>query len=349
TASWSMLARVRTLSLNMRYAYGPSNPLMLTSAFAQNNYPKQFRTSLQHQYMFKNNHYVLQSAGSYAYNNQLQSHSIGVFPEMFYFSNTGWRFSVRTQYNFVSTDVRQATSAIAEALSLPLNDTGPSVSSSFRVGVSVRKDLGIPIPFSKSKNHDTEIIAFYDLDGNGLQSNDEPLIENVVIRMGKDEVITNIDGTSLLMNMPQGRYGLTVIPLDAPKGWFPDVPDSVDVLTKGTLFIPFVRGIKVQGRVMIDLDKLTSDKSHNFDLSHIKICATNNKSYFTLTDMNGNFDFYLPNGDYTITFDENVLSDRFRIMQNDIKVSLSNDLENMFVTFMVVEKRRKVDIKKFGN
>jgi hypothetical protein len=35
-------------------------------------------------------------------------------------------------------------------------------------------------------------------------------------------------------------------------------------------------------------------------------------------------------------------------MQNDIKVSLSNDLENMFVTFMVVEKRRKVEIKKFG-
>jgi len=62
----------------------------------------------------------------------------------------------------------------------------------------------------------------------------------------------------------------------------------------------------------------------------------------------GKFDFYLANGAYSISFDENVLTDRFRLMQNDIKVKLSNDLENMFITFMVVEKRRKVNVKKFG-
>lgn len=349
TAQWSMLARVRTLTVNMRYMYGPTNPLMLTTAFAQNNYPKQFRSSLQHQYMFRNSRFVLQSAGSYAFNNQIQSHSIGVFPEMFYFSSTGWRFSVRTQYNFVSTDIRQATASVVDNLGFDLSDNGPTTNSSFRVGVSVRKDLGIPIPFSKSKNYDTQIMAFYDLDGNGMQNNDEPLIENVVIRLGKEEVITNMKGEAKLANLPQGRYGLDVIPLDAPEGWFPDVPDSIDVNTKSILYIPFVRGIKVQGQVLIDLDQLTSDGNDHFDLSHIKITATNGKGYHTLTNAQGIYEFYLPNGEYTITFDENVLTERFRLMQNDIKVSLSNDLENMFVTFMVVEKRRKVDVKKFGN
>ena len=348
TARWNMLARVRTMTLNMRYMYGPSNPLMLQTAFARNNYPKQFRSSLQHQYLFRNSRFVLQSSGSYAYNNQMKSHSIGAFPELFYFSTTGWRFSVRTQYSWVSSDVRAVTAQLTENLGIQLPDNGPTTSSAFRVGVTVRKEFGIPIPFSKAKNHDTEILAFYDLNGNGVRENDEPLIENVVVRLGKEEVITNIKGEAALNNMPQGKYGLDIIPLDAPEGWFPDVTDSVDIFTAGMLYVPFVRGIKVEGQVMIDLDKLTSDVNETFDLSHIKITAVNGKAYHTLTDVNGNFDFYLPNGEYTITLDENVLTDKFRLMQNDIKVKLSNDLENMFITFMVVEKRRKVNVKKFG-
>ena len=348
TARWSMLARVRTMTLNMRYMYGPSNPLMLQTVFAQANYPKQFRASLQHQYMFKNTRFIVQSSGSYAYNNQMKSHSIGAFPELFYFSTTGWRFSVRTQYSWVSSDVRGVTSSLNENLGLQLPDNGPTTSTAFRVGVTVRKEFGIPIPFSKAKNHDTDVLAFYDLNGNGTLDNDEPLIENVVVRIGKEEVITNIKGKASYKNLPQGKYGVEIIPLDSPEGWFPDVTDSVDIFTSGMFYVPFVRGIKVEGQVMIDLDKLTTGVNEAFDLSHIKITATNGKSYHTLTDVKGNFEFYLPNGGYTITLDENVLTDKYRLMQNDIKVKLSNDLENMFITFMVVEKRRKVNVKKFG-
>jgi hypothetical protein len=348
TARWSMLARVRNLTLNMRYNYGPSNPLLLTTTFAQYKYPKQFRTSLQHQHLFRNTRFVLQSNASYSYNNQLLSHNIGLFPELFYFSPTGWRFSVNASYNFISSDVSAATRQINQELGLQRADAGRQSSNTMRMGVSIRKEIGIPIPFTDNMNHDLDFVSFYDLNGNGQLDKDEPTIENVVVRVHKEEVLTNIKGEAAMKNMPAGNYHLMIQPLDAPEGWFPNMEDSLQVMTDMVVPIPFVRGIKVSGQVVIDLDQRTVAEDERFDLSNIKVAANNGKAYHTLTDFDGRFEFYLPNGDYTITLDENILTSKYRLMQNDIPVTLSQDLENMFVTFFIVEKRRKVNIKKFG-
>lgn len=348
TANISLLTRVSTLSMNLRYMYGPGNPLLLQSALSQFAYPKQFRASLQQQHVFRNSRFVLQSGVNYSYANQTLSHSINLFPELFYFSATGWRFSVNASYNYLSSDVQRATAEISQNLGVQRNDTGPSTSTTMRMGLSLRKDIGIPIPFSKAQNFDIDIISFYDLNGNGVREKDEPTIENVVIRLDKEEVLTNVKGEAGLKNMPGGSHMLTVTPLDAPEGWFAGVADSLDVITDMTLNVPFVRGIKVSGQVVIDLDQRTTTAGAIFDLTNIKIAAYNGKAYHTLTDLQGRFDFYLPNGDYTITLDENILTDKYRLMQNDISVSLSNELENMFVTFFIVEKRRKVNVKKFG-
>ncbi len=348
TARWSMLARVRTMSLNMRYNYGPSNPLLLSTAFSKFAYPKQFRGSLQHQYMFRNSRFVLQSSATYAYNNQLISHSIGAFPELYYFSATGWRFSVNASFNYITSDVAQATRELNQNIGLQRSTTGPSSSTSMRMGVSVRKEIGIPIPFTEQRNHDLDFISFYDLDGDGIHDKNEPTLENVVIRIHKEEVLTNINGEASMKNLPGGSYFMMIQPLDAPEGWFPDVTDSLIVITDMKVAIPFVRGIKVSGQVMIDLDQLTVAADDKFDLTNIKVSANNGRAYHTLTDFEGRFEFYLPNGDYTITLDENIMSNKYRLMQNDIPVTLSNDLESMFVTFFIVEKRRKVNVKKFG-
>lgn len=348
TARWSMLARVRTMSVNLRYNYGPSNPLLLTTAFSQFAYPKQFRGSVQHQYMFQNSRFILQSSATYSYNNQLLSHSMGLFPELYYFSSTGWRFSVNASYNYITSNVAEATRELNQNQGLQRSNIEPTRTSNMRMGVSIRKEIGIPIPFSKQQNHNLEFISFYDLDGDGIHDKDEPTIENVVIRLHKEEVLTNINGEARMKNLPGGDYYMMIQALDAPEGWFPEVPDSLQVIADMEVAIPFVRGIKVSGQVMIDLDQRTVAADEKFDLTNIKVAANNGKAYHTLTDFDGKFEFYLPNGDYTITLDENIMSDKYRLMQNDIPVTLSNDLESMFITFFIVEKRRKVKVKKFG-
>jgi len=346
TAQVALLMRIKTVTFNFRYFYGPSNPQVLITNVTS-TYPQQFRASTQYQYLFKNTHFVLQTGGNYTYNNLINGHSVSVFPEFFYFTNDGWRLSVNANYTLTSSNFQKATSNLNITRNLEDPNPGPTVSNTMRFGVTVRKEFGIPVPFSKSKNYDLDFVAFYDLNGNGVHDRDEPTIENVVLTLEDKQIITNLRGEAKLKNVPSGFYGIGVLPLNSINGWFAEVEDSLFIGEHQTVYIPFMRGVKVSGKVMIDLDQRTRSEDDVFDLSNIKITAVNGKAYNTLTSLDGSFELYLPNGTYTISLDENVLTTKYQLMQNNMEVTLSRDLENMFVTFFIVEKRRSINIKKF--
>lgn len=349
TASASLLARVKTITVNLRYQYGPSNPLILLNAVTGSTYPQQFRASFQHQYMFKNTHFILQSGMNYSFVNQVNGHSVSIFPELYYFTSNGWRFSVNCNYAFTSSNFQKATSNLNTTRRLEETDPSATISNTVRVGATIRKEFGVPVPFSKQKAYDLVFVTFYDLDGDGIKGKDEPSIENVVIAMENEEVLTNVHGRASLKNMPKGVYLFGIVPLDAPSGWFAETPDSIMVNQSRTIYIPFVRGIKVMGRVVMDREKVVEGMDEAIDLSNIKITATGTgKAHHTLTGFDGSFELFLPNGSYTMTVDENILTDRFRMMQNDLLVTLDKDMENIFVTFFIIEKRRKVNVKRFG-
>jgi len=46
--------------------------------------------------------------------------------------------------------------------------------------------------------------------------------------------------------------------------------------------------------------------------------------------------------------DENVLNGRYYIIKNNYVIDLSKDVENMYITFHIVEKKRKIRIKSFN-
>jgi hypothetical protein len=67
-----------------------------------------------------------------------------------------------------------------------------------------------------------------------------------------------------------------------------------------------------------------------------------------LTGTDGSFEFYLPFGEYTISLDETILNGRYFILKNNYKVDLKGEVDNMFITFHILEKKRKVRVKKFN-
>jgi len=85
------------------------------------------------------------------------------------------------------------------------------------------------------------------------------------------------------------------------------------------------------------------------DISGIKISATNGHTFSTLTSSDGSFEFYLPFGEYIISLNENILNGRYYIMKNNYKVNLEGEIENMYITFNIYEKKRKIRVKKFDN
>ncbi len=342
------LSRYRTFTLNTRYLYGPNSSSSLITAVETGTTPQTLRLALQNQYLFKNTKYLLQTSANYTFNNRFNNHTFNIIPDLYYFTPSGWRFNVNINYGVSSNNFRAATESLNFLRPAPTEETGPTIYHTFNIGAGVRKEFGIPIPFVEQSTLDVSFVAFYDENGNKKKDRDETVIENVIIKLDDYEIITNERGVATFLNVPFGKHAALIVPLDdIVSGWFPDLPDSIDITKKGDFLIPFTRGIKIFGNVSIDREELAADADQPFDLSNIKITATNGKEYKTLTGFDGSFELYVPNGTYTLTLDENLVNDRFQIAQNNFKVELSNDLESIYVSFMIIEKRRKVNVKKF--
>jgi len=345
---FSSLLRYHVWDFSARYNYGSFS----TNAFQTQVYkditPQNVRLSLQNQHQFKNKHLILESNLIYNYDNIYTNHSIGIFPEIFYFTNSGWKFSLRGNYSF-NTSKYGSFYTNDTLVNINSNDHGRNLTQNFTIGATVRKEFGIPIPFIKKTSASLDFISFYDINGNGKRDKDEPAIENVIIRLGAKEVITNNKGEAKIKNIMMNSYPFYVRSLDNLQGWFPDVKDTIQVITNNQQFIPFVRGVKVYGDVVLDRQKIAiADTSKSFDLSRIKITATNGKTYNTLTNIKGKFEFYMPNGDYIITMDESILGSKYKLTRNNIPITLKNTQDGVYVSFYIIENRKKVVIKEFG-
>ncbi len=343
----SGLFRYRTWNVTARYNLGTFSSI--SSQQNQNDLvtPQSLRLSVQNQHLFANRHFAMESSLIYSFNNVFKNHSVGLFPQAYYFSNSGWRFGLSANYIFTTSDF----SSVFD-LNDPNNpnqqNLGPTTTSNLNLNFSLRKEFGVPIPFTKKIAATTEFVSFLDINGNGIKEKDETSVQNVVIKVNKNEVITDAEGKATIKNLKLDKYKFETLALEDLNGWFANTQDSIVINQDGINYIPFVRGIKVYGDVIVDRQKIAVTDDKPLDLSRIKISAVKgDKVYNTLTDANGRFEFYLPFGQYTITMDEGILGDRFRITRNNLSVQLRNNQDGAYVSFYIVEKRRKVIFKDF--
>tara|TARA_R110002073_G_scaffold128999_6_gene275291 strand:+ start:57726 stop:60695 length:2970 start_codon:yes stop_codon:yes gene_type:complete len=344
----SGLFRYHTWNVTARYNLGTFSSI--TSQQNQNDIitPQSLRLSVQNQHLFANKHFALESSLIYSFNNVFKNHSLGIFPQAYYFSNSGWRFGLSANYIFTTSDF----SSVFDVTDINQNpgqqNIGPTTNSNLNLNFSLRKEFGVPIPFTKKIAATTKFVSFLDINGNSIKDQGETSIQNVVIKLNRNEVITNFDGEATIKNLKLDKYKLETLSLENLNGWFANTQDSIVINQDGINYIPFVRGIKVYGDVIVDRQKITVIDDKPMDLSRIKVSAVKgDKIYNTLTDNNGRFEFYLPFGQYTITMDEGVLGDRFRISRNNIPVRLRNSQDGVYVSFYIIEKRRKVNFKDF--
>ncbi|MEQ6122874.1 hypothetical protein AAON49_01570 [Pseudotenacibaculum sp. MALMAid0570] len=343
----SGLFRYRTWNATVRYNLGTFSSI--TSQQNQNDLvtPQSLRLSVQNQHLFANRHFALESSLIYSFNNVFKNHTLGIFPQAYYFSNSGWRFGISANYVFTTSDFSSVFDINDPNIPNQQN-IGPTTNSNLNLNFNLRKEFGIPIPFTKKIAATTKFVSFLDVNGNGIKEKDEVSVQNVVVKLNKNEVITNFEGEATIKNLKLDKYKLETIALEDLNGWFANVQDSIVINQDGINYIPFVRGIKVYGDVIVDRQKIAVTDEKPLDLSRIKISAVKgDKIYNTLTNSDGRFEFYLPFGQYTITMDEGILGDRFRITRNNLSVRLRNNQDGVYVSFYIVEKRRKVIFKDF--
>ncbi|CAN5597946.1 hypothetical protein BH11BAC2_BH11BAC2_13320 [soil metagenome] len=349
TLQFTYSAMIKTFSFNTRYYYGPqyvSDPQILRNSF---KYPQSIFFSAQQQWQPRNKHFVFQASANYSYMNQFNRHSFGFYPEAYYFNRTKWRFKLSPGYSVNSSKSERAVQTY-QGEAFP--ETAPSrvVTHNFYLNVGVRKEFGIPVPKKWTKHAFTNLnfTAFLDANGNKIKDKNEVVIKNVVIRVGNDEVITNEEGKAGFSNIAGGTYSLKTWSLYELNGWYPLVDDSIFSSVSDEVNIPFVKGIKLNGNITLQKERY-SGVNATVDLSRILITAINEsgKKFQAITDNKGNYVLYLPPGKYFLNMDEGFVGKGFIVLKNNAEISLQ-DIESYNYNFYILEKKRKMNIKKFG-
>lgn len=343
-----------TWTCNLRYSYGPIGQRNVTYIINQQGlYPQTFGGSIGNQYQFRNPHFITENTLNYNYANANKRHGIGLFSQLFYYTNSGWRFSLNTTYTYsISQGYTYVyTPGAVNGFTAETSDEKVK-NKSFQMGVGIKKDFGIPIPkkFRKIRFCDAHFKTFLDINGNKRFDINEIPLENIVIRVNDYEVLSSENGEASFTNIAIGQYKMQILPLVDIGAWFPVVADSIDITDEGTIYIPFSKGVQISGNVEVDRERFSAGFAEKIDISRIKIFLTDTTGHVitSVTDNQGNFKFYVPYGTYILKLDEKILGTGFELAQNDIPLEFSDGMESYYHTFYIIEKKRKVKNKKFN-
>ncbi len=342
----ALYVQVHTFSVMFRYQLG--NQSYSKESFFNNSIknPQTIGISTRYQYRFKNPSFIYQQLLSYTYST-FTGNQFNFTPELLYYTKSGWRFRVYNEINFSKHNQNSLPESYYYMNNVETET--PHWNYNYYLGLGIRKEFGIPVPFVKPINSTLTFTAFYDINGNGKRDANETYLENVVILINGWEVITNEKGEAMMENIPNGKYGISSFSVVDLKGWFPNISDTIIINKTSDVAIPFVRGVKITGKVFIQRDPNSPTADFKLDVSRIKISIANHKSYTTLTDKNGYYELYVPAGNYVLSMDESILGSRLQLMQNNFELNIDEKFNNLFIPFYIVEKPRKIKVIRFDN
>ncbi len=158
-----------------------------------------------------------------------------------------------------------------------------------------------------------KVVLFQDENGNGIQDNGEkgvpyvktrltlitPINENEAGYLPVDiTLLSNDKGIVFFKQIPKGVYDITLKPMyDLQEYFYIDkLNESFNVVTSRTVYIPFQKASRIDGKIELILNQYTKELSQTLDLSKIKITAYNNlgNSYSAFTHKDGSFVIYAP-------------------------------------------------------
>lgn len=359
-ARMSIFARWEKMFLSLRYYYGP-NQLTEQKRFIDDGInPQSVHIVGSYDHWMANGKLLLTTTANFMYESYFKKVNFRLRPELYYYTKSGMRLSFYASY----LNSKQGANPLLE--DRPGREEFETVSNSeLSIGFGVRKQFGIPVPGKKYIS--TTVVVFKDLNGNHkLDANEEgvsdmlinirPLHFNTdggdttsINRTHGEDFITNSKGEIIYENIPAGTYSVKCNSLTTQGEWFDANNGEYQMDKRQTIYIALTKGVRLTGSLLIDQDKY-SNSDVKMDIARIRVTAidSSGKTYSALTDRNGNFMMYVPTGVYTLTINESALGNNYMLLQNKINIDLSYFTDNFSITFNAVEKKRKMNIKKFN-
>ena len=237
------------------------------------------------------------------------------------------------------------------------NNNDPTAFNPLAVDLSLKKRVkGILQAHNPS---DLSINIFKDDNGNGVFDNKEYPIENITVQISpintKDKYVntsitlnTDTKGNAKFLNIPAGTYKLDIITSSTKDGYISTTTWSdtnlIEVKRKTNHKVGFKKGLLIQGKLSVKKSKYSQFKNISAAKTRILVTSSDGKTFYTLTDDEGNYRLSVPfDGDYKITV-KNVFGKKFEIPTKKVilKTATSN---KVIVNLLVKEKSRKINFK----
>lgn len=356
---FSSYVRWDKVYLSLRYTYGPMQLAQQARFINDHINPQSLYMVSTYDYWVNNEKVLISTTGNLLYETYFKKITFRLRPEVFYYSKNGIRLSFYASF-FSSS---QGANPMYDEQS-GRNPFEKISDDELNIGFGIRKQFGIPIPGKKFVS--LHAVIFKDLNGNHKLDQNEEGVDNMLVNVRAlelfnspddsssvkketgEDFISNKKGEIIYENIPNGIYRIKCSSLIPNGEWFDAGDQDYKVDSKKTLYIPLTRGVRIKGSVLIERDKYSTHEIE-VDLSRIRITAidSSGKSYSVLTGVKGEFVINLPAGQYILSINESALGDNFTFIQNKIELDLSKNVENFSITFNAIERKRKIEIKKF--
>jgi hypothetical protein len=354
--------RYKFLQSNIRYYYGPYYQIEQMMYLENEINPQKLYANIYYDWWFLHNKMKLNINLNYYFTTINSRHQLNTRPELFYYANSGFRFSFYARYILYGEGEHirelpagpggQPREEVVEA----------SVINQFEIGAGVKFNVNIPI--GVTGNCKVKVVAFRDMNGNGKKDLNEQGIGDMLIHFSKKDatgqeyyanpnspngqqevfdLVTDKKGEVEYLNVPRGEYVITARPLSSMGGWFDGKTFYRNIDHDKTVYIPLSKGARISGGILFERARFGSDKMP--ELSGIRVTAMNDddgRTFTTLTDERGNFALYVPNGNYRIIINEAAVGNRFEFLQNNIPVNINKEFEDYNVSFYLIEKQRNM-------
>jgi hypothetical protein len=267
------------------------------------------------------------------------------------------KLNVRAQYNYTKA---QPSAAAVSSVVMNVAYSDPERGYDFNVNgvvpttkveggvstyinASLRMRLHAPCVAVK-KYKSARIVLFKDQNSNGIMDKGEEPLEGQMMSLNGNMFVSDENGSVQFKNMSDSILKADLGYTSKIKGWAPVAGSMQSFAVDGTQYVPFRKCKILQGQVTLRKDSLSNLK---FNVARIKVIVkgTDNSTYSTITDENGEFYFNLPTDNYTVSLSEAAFDENFRPAELAQTVDLTNNQEKT-VFFEVKQRKRTMNINK---
>lgn len=353
--------RYNRFQFNTRYYYGPYYTIEQVDYIREQTNPQKIYTTLFYDHWFLQNKIRLNINMNYFYTTIHNRNQLITRPELFYYAPGGFQFSIYARYSFFGEGSYIRNQYNAGSTNYIEEVVPQSKTDRFEIGAGVKFNVNMPTGIKRY--YKVKVIAFRDINGNGVMDPGEKGIDNMLIMLTKNDTLVNLEETETNFNklskiyelvtnskgqveydnIPVGEYIITARPLTSMGGWFDGKTFYRTIDKNKEIYIPLSKGARISGGILTERAKYTDNKP--VFLGNIRVTAVNaesGKTFSTLTDNDGQFVLFAPNGSYIIMVNDGAVGSRFEFIQNNIPLTITKDFENYNVSFYLAEKERKM-------